>query len=144
MDLLEHVNNATYADFAVDAATQALAALGWSPSQFKTEGFSVVNRRFQIQYQSPALWGDTLKVAAYLVELKPTGGTWYIEVERVSDSKSIVKCVIEWSSADRVSGEEQTLPESLFRVLKKTVIFAEKDDLNKSPHVEVGTSVQPP
>ncbi len=130
LDLLEHVNNATYADFAEDAAAQALAALGWSPSRFKTEGFTVVNRRFHIQYQSPALWGDTLKVAAYLLELKPAGGTWYIEVERPSDSQSIVKCVIEWSLADRECGEEKTLSESLFRALKKTVVFAEKDDAN--------------
>jgi YbgC/YbaW family acyl-CoA thioester hydrolase len=128
LDLLEHVNNATYADFAEDAAAQALAALGWSPSQFKTEGFTVVNRRFHIQYQSPALWGETLNVAANLLELKPTGGTWYIEVERPSDGKSIVKCVIEWSLTNRVSGEEQPLPESLFRALKEMVVFSKKND----------------
>ena len=128
LDLLEHVNNATYADFAEDAAAQALAALGWSPSQFKTEGLTVVNRRFQIQYQSPALWGETLNVAANLVELKPTGGTWFIEVERPSDSTSIVKCVIEWSLADRVSADEQTLPVSLFHALKKMVVSTENND----------------
>jgi hypothetical protein len=65
-------------------------------------------------------------VAAYLVQLNPTGGTWYIGIERASDSASIIQCVIEWSLANRVSGEEQTLPESLFLALKKkTAVFIE-------------------
>jgi acyl-CoA thioesterase FadM len=113
LDLLEHVNNAVYADFTEQAAAQALAAAGWSPS----------HRRFHIQYQSPALWGDTLNVAAHLVELEPAGGTWYIAVERPSDSQSIVKCVLEWALVDRVSGEEKTLPESLFYALNEMLIL---------------------
>ena len=123
LDGLEHVNNATYADFAENAAAQALAAVGWSPSQLKTQGFAVANRRFHIQYQAPALWADTLNVAAYLVQLNPTGGTWHIEIKRASDSAGIVQCVIEWSLSNRVSGEEQALPESLFRALKETAVF---------------------
>jgi YbgC/YbaW family acyl-CoA thioester hydrolase len=128
LDSLEHVNNATYADFAEDAAAQVLAAVGWSPSKFKNQGFTVVNRRFHIQYQAPALWGDLLNAAVYLVELKPIGGTWYIEVERPSDSKSIVKCIIEWSLTDRLSAEEQTLPENLFHALNEMVVFTKKND----------------
>ncbi|UCC53642.1 MAG: acyl-CoA thioesterase [Anaerolineaceae bacterium] len=121
LDALEHVNNATYAAFAEHAATQALASMGWSPSQFKTQGLAVAYRRFHIQYQAPALWGDTLNVALYLMELNPTGGTWHIEIKRASDNASIVQCVIEWSLANRVSGEEQTLPMGLFRALGKTI-----------------------
>ena len=128
LDLLEHVNNATYADFTENAAAQALAAAGWSPSHLKTQDLSVVNRRFHIQYQSPALWGETLNVATYLMELEPTGGTWYIEVARPSDSTSIVKCVIEWSLENRVSGEEQTLPENLFRALNETFAMAKNNN----------------
>ena len=123
LDSLEHVNNATYAAFAENAAAQALAALGWSPSQFKSHDLTIENRRFHVQYQSPALWGDKLNVASYLAELKPTGGVWYIEIERSSDSESILKCVLEWSLANRANGAEHTLPESLFDALEKTVAF---------------------
>lgn len=126
LDLLEHVNNATYADFAEEAAAQALAAAGWSRSHLKAHDYSIVNRRFHIQYQSPALWGETLNVATYLVELEPAGGTWTIAVERPSDSQSIVKCMLEWALLDRVSGEEKTLPDSLFHALNEMFAIATK------------------
>lgn len=128
LDSLEHVNNATYATFAENATAQALATVGWPPSQFKTEGIAVRNRRFHIQYQSPAVWGDTLKVATYLVGLSAAGGTWYVEIERVSDSESIVQCVLEWSVVNRGSGEEQTVPDSLLRALEERVVSSEENN----------------
>ena len=128
LDPLEHVNNATYAAFAENAVLQAFASVGWAPSRFKSEGIATKNRRFHIQYQSPALWGNSLTVATYLVELNPTEGTWYIEIERASDSESIVKCVLEWSVADRASGAEETVPESLYHALKKRVVMEAKNN----------------
>jgi len=119
LDSLEHVNNATYADYAENVITQAMAAVGWSPDHFKTQGLALHNRRFHILYQSPAVWGDRLEIAAYLVEMKSSGGTWYIEIKRASDNEPIILCVIEWVLVNRLSGEEQALPESLLNSLKK-------------------------
>jgi YbgC/YbaW family acyl-CoA thioester hydrolase len=127
LDAQEHVNNANYAAFAEDAATLALGASGWSPSRFKTQGLAVMNQRVQIQHQSPALWGETLDVVTSLVGLKPTGGVWHIEITRTSDREPIVQCMIEWSLANRISGEERILPDSLFEVLKKKVAIAESN-----------------
>lgn len=124
LDSQEHVNNANYVEFAENAAAQALAAQGWSPAHFKTRGLVVVNRRVHIQYQSPASWGERLDVVAYLVDLKPTGGTWYIVIERDSNHESIVQCTLEWSLADRTGGEGQILSGSLFRSLLQKVAIA--------------------
>jgi len=118
LDSLEHVNNAIYAAFAENAAAQALAAVGWPPAQFKTHGLTMVNRRFHIRYQSPALWAETLNVAGQLAELKPSGATWHIGIERASDSKTIVQCVLEWSLTNRENGAEEPLPKSLIDALK--------------------------
>jgi medium-chain acyl-[acyl-carrier-protein] hydrolase len=74
LDSQEHVNNAHYVAFAEDAAVGALAALGWSPAAFKTQGLLIANKRVQIQYQSSASWGERLDVVTHLVELKPAGG----------------------------------------------------------------------
>ena len=128
LDSQEHVNNANYAAFAEDAATQAMDTVGWSPSYFRTQGLAVVNRRVHIQYQSPASWGDRLDVVAHLVELKPAGGVWYIEIERISNREPIARCIIEWLVADRVSGEEQILPEALCSILKKMLAITENKD----------------
>jgi YbgC/YbaW family acyl-CoA thioester hydrolase len=127
LDSQEHFNNANYVAFAQDAAIQALAELGSSPSHFKTQGLVVLNKRVHILYQSPASWGETLNVITFLVELKPCGGKWYVEIERAADREPIARCVIEWSLANRVSGEEQILPKSLFLGLKKRVAIAENN-----------------
>jgi YbgC/YbaW family acyl-CoA thioester hydrolase len=124
LDSQEHVNNANYLEFAEDAAAQALAAVGWSPAHFKAQGLVVVNRRVHIQYQSPASWGEKLDVVAYLVDLKPASGTWYIVIERKSNHEPILQCTLEWSLANRIGGEEQLLPESMFRDLRKKVAIA--------------------
>lgn len=117
LDLLQHVNNATYAAYAEEAAAQALSALRWSPDKLKTKGLSVSNRRFHIRYQAPALWGETLNVVTYLAALKPSGGTWHIEMVRASDGEAIVQCVLEWSLANRM-GAEQAPPDDLALALQ--------------------------
>ena len=124
LDLQEHVNNANYAAFAEEATTQVLATLGWSPTQFKNQGLTVMNRRVHIQYLSPTSWGERLNVRTSLVELNPSGGVWYVEMERTSH-EPIAQTTIEWSLANRVGEEKQILPESLFRALKDKVVVAE-------------------
>jgi len=128
LDSQEHVNNANYVAFAEDAAVGALAALGWSLAAFKTQGMVLANKRVQIQYQSSASWGERLDVVTHLVELKPAGGIWYIQIERASDRESVARCLIEWSLADRMGGGEQILPENLFHVLKEKVAIPKEID----------------
>jgi acyl-CoA thioester hydrolase len=128
LDSLEHVNNATYAAYAENATARALASVGWSPLQFKNQDSILVNRRFHIQYLAPALWGDTLNVATYLASLKPSGGCWYIEIQRDTDSEMIIRCILEWVLLDQVSGKEQSLPKSLFQILDKRAILPKSDD----------------
>lgn len=127
LDSLAHVNNATYASFAEDAAVHALAVVGWSPARFQMEGTAVVNRRFHILYQAPAIWGERLQVALYLASLTPTGGTWHLEMKREADNTPIVQCVLEWSLVDRENGVAKTLPESLFQALQEKTALSEDD-----------------
>ena len=127
LDSQEHVNNATYVEFAEDAAIQALTDLGWSPLEFKTQTLAVVNRRVHVKYHLPAVWGDRLNVVTSLVKVNTAEGEWYIDMKRASDGAKILQCVIEWSIADRITGEGQNLPESLFQALKKRVVNSEKN-----------------
>jgi acyl-CoA thioesterase FadM len=74
-----------------------------------------------IQYRSPAAWGEKLSVATGLVELKSTGGTWYIDMERQADREPIARCLLEWSVTDRGGNQAMDLPEALFGALKDKV-----------------------
>ncbi|MFN2107424.1 MAG: thioesterase family protein [Candidatus Promineifilaceae bacterium] len=104
LDLLNHVNNATYADFAEQTAVLALDAMGWPPSRFQAEGLIVQNQRFHIRYKSPALWGEALDVSASLMDAKPEGGTWFMQMERPS-GEIVSQCTLGWAVVDRTSGE---------------------------------------
>ena len=121
LDSLEHVNNATYAEFAESAMIQALAAVGWSPSEFKNQDLAVVVRRIHIKYLAQARWGDTLAVATSLVKLNSFGGEWYIVIRRKPDDEQILRCVIEWGLVRRGSEEAQELPDGLLQALRPRV-----------------------
>jgi len=121
LDPLEHVNNATYAAYAEEAATQGLANLGWSPANLKEQGLALHYRRFHIQYHSPAYWGDRLNISTYLLDLRESGGSWYIGIRRDPDGGEITRCILEWSLVDPIRGDKRALPESLYHVLSKTV-----------------------
>jgi YbgC/YbaW family acyl-CoA thioester hydrolase len=127
LDWQEHVNNSIYPAFAEEAAVRALASLGWPPAEQKAQGVAVVNRRVHIQYQSPASWGERLRVGASLMGLKSTGGTWYVEMERPSDHELISRCILEWSAMDRASGAVKELPETVSEALRERLATG-KDD----------------
>jgi len=78
----------------------------------------MVNRRVQMKYLSPAVWGDRLEVVASLIALNASVGRWYLEIERAAQGEPVLAGVIEWSLANRLSGALQELPESLYRALK--------------------------
>ena len=78
-----------------------------------------------MQYLAPAAWGETLNIYTYLTELNPAGGVWHVKIERRSDRRPIVQCVIEWGLVNRTDGKQQDLPESLFDGLRKKIAIAE-------------------
>jgi YbgC/YbaW family acyl-CoA thioester hydrolase len=122
LDSLEHVNNAIYVAIAESATIQAFAQAGWAPSRFKTQDLSVTTRRVHIKYHTPAVWNDSIDIVPRLIELNATGGTWYIDIVRISDGENIIQCLIEWSITERLSGAEQNLPDGLYNALKMLVI----------------------
>jgi YbgC/YbaW family acyl-CoA thioester hydrolase len=121
LDILDMVNNATYISYAEEAVTQSLAAFGWSPMELKTHGLARVIRRVHIQYNTPAIWGDTLNLTIFSLKLDNTGGSLCVDMTRASDGASIASCILDWGLIDSGNGEVHPLPESLINALKNTV-----------------------
>jgi acyl-CoA thioester hydrolase len=119
LDPLAHVNNAIYAAYAEEAATEAMDSLSWSPSRLKELGLSIIFRRFHIQYLSPAYWGDLLNIKTYLFKFNHSGGSWYIGIRRPYDGEEICNCVLVWSAVDATSGDECSLPLELYHRISK-------------------------
>jgi YbgC/YbaW family acyl-CoA thioester hydrolase len=122
LDQMDIVDNTVYASYVEEAAARALAIVGWDPAELKAAGLAVRNRRFHIQYQSPAVWGDRLQVSTYLLALGPTGGDWVVAVRRPDDGVGIMNCVLGWELVDLATGKVQRLPESLMAALGDRVV----------------------
>jgi YbgC/YbaW family acyl-CoA thioester hydrolase len=121
LDILDMVNNAVYIAYAEEAVTQLLAKLGWSPIVLKTHGLERFVRRLHIQYHLPAIWGDTLDLTIFPLDLDDMGGSVCVDMKRLSDGASIASCILDWGLMDRGNGEAKPLPESLFIGLNNTL-----------------------
>jgi len=122
LDTFEHVNNATYASYTENLVIRALEAVGWPPSNFKSNDLAIQIRRFHIQHLSIATWGDTLELAANLVELKANGGTWLVEMKRAVDSETVARCLLTWTLTDRMGLEQKNFPAPFAIALEKFVM----------------------
>ena len=121
LDQMEIVDNTVYASYVEEAASRALAIVGWDPAALKAAGLAVRNRRVHLQYRSPAVWGDRLQVSTYLLALGETGGDWIVAIQRLDDGVDIMNSVLSWDLADRATGEARPVPESLVAALSDRV-----------------------
>ena len=121
LDILDIVNNANYIAYAEEAVTRSFATFGWSPLELKIHGLARVIRRLHIQYQMPAMWGDTVNLTIFSLKLDNIGGSLCVAMTRDSDGAAIASCILDWGLIDRDSGDVHPLPESLVNALKNTI-----------------------
>lgn len=109
LDELQHVNNATYISYAEEIAAQERAARGWGPSRLAGANLTVETRRLHIQYLSPAVWGETLRIATHALSSHATGESRYVGMTRISDNALVCECILDFEWRDRQSGESRPL-----------------------------------
>jgi YbgC/YbaW family acyl-CoA thioester hydrolase len=112
LDVYEHVNNAVYLNYAEEAATQAFSAQGWTPAKLTEANLILATRRVHIQYLALATWGETINISTYMLDVKDTGGSYYVGMTRVNGSP-VTDCIIDWELVDRKSSEIRSLPDKL-------------------------------
>ena len=121
LDLLNHVNNAVYAEYVEEAFALALDAVGWSPEDLRAHQLKIVYPQVHVKYLSPAVWGDKLEVVTSLIHLHDTGGACYLEINNPLRGTSTIVSKFEWALASTVSGETRPLPERLLDALQERV-----------------------
>jgi YbgC/YbaW family acyl-CoA thioester hydrolase len=122
LDILDIANNANFIAYAEEAVTRLFTTFGWSPVELKAHGLARVIRRLHIQYQMPAVWGDTLNMTIFSLKLDNMGGSLCVAMTRDSDGAAIASCILDWGLSDRGSGEMHALPDSLVNALRNTVL----------------------
>ena len=112
LDTYDHVNNATYINYAEEAAAQDFSSRGWSPAKLAEAGLMISTRRIHIQYLSLTTWGETLNISTHMLKTKDTGGTRYVGMTH-ADNSPVAECILDWELVDRKSGETHPLPQEL-------------------------------
>jgi acyl-CoA thioester hydrolase len=100
LDALEHVNNAIYVTYAEEAIAQELATRGQTPAKLAQANLRLATRRIQIQYLSPAVWGETLTISTHPLTTSETDGTRYVGMAR-PDGSPVCECILDWQLLDR-------------------------------------------
>jgi len=137
LDPLGHVNNATYLHYLEQAAIDHAEAVGWGVARVRGMGYLFIARRHEIEYVRPAVMGDWLRVATWIVGAAGARVVRAYEIARVpadalaagpprdrlvpADSvppagELIVRARTEWAYIEEATGRPRRIPEEFKRL----------------------------
>lgn len=87
IDPLGHVNNAVYLNYLEQAAIDHATALGFGMDHLAKLGGTFIARRHEIDYLTPAVAGDWLRVTTWPVELSGARAVRNYEITRLVDEE---------------------------------------------------------
>jgi acyl-CoA thioester hydrolase len=113
IDMMGHVNNATYLNYMEEAAVESVEAFNWSMLRLVDEDIAIVARRHQIQYQQPAKLGEELLITTYLADIKRASAIRHFHITRASDGETLARAVSYWVFMHPSSGQVARVPDSI-------------------------------
>jgi acyl-CoA thioester hydrolase len=108
----QHVNNAVYLSYLEDCGVQVAAAHGWPMARMQAEGFAIVARRHQIEYQQPAVLDDELELATWISDVKRATAVRHYRVARVRDGALLARARTLWVWVDLKTGRPIRTPDT--------------------------------
>jgi acyl-CoA thioester hydrolase len=112
IDPEQHVNNAVYLSYLEDCGVQVAAAHGWPMARMQAEGFAIVARRHQIEYQQPAVLDDELELATWISDAKLATAVRHYRVTRVRDGALLARARTLWVWVDLKTGRPIRIPDA--------------------------------
>jgi acyl-CoA thioester hydrolase len=110
LDGAGHVNNAMYMAYLEECGVRVAAAHGWPMARMFEAGFGIVARRYRIEYQQPALFGDELELATWISETKRSSAGRYYTISRASDGALVARAHVTWVWIDLETGRPIRVP----------------------------------
>lgn len=121
VDPAGHVNNAVYAEWVEEAGLHCIAHFGWPVTRLAERGLGIVYRRMWIEYLRPARLGDTIRIAAWLSEVKRASAMRHFTVHRAEDSALLARVNILAACFDLHRNTPTRWPEALVEDLRPNV-----------------------
>ena len=105
IDLMQHVNNVHYLQWLENVAWDHSVALGMRPQDYTRLGHGMVVRRHELDYVAPALLGDRVLLATWIVGLDRLSLHRRYQFVRESDGATLFRGATHFVCVEIASGK---------------------------------------
>jgi len=110
IDLMQHVNNVHYLQWLENVAWDHSVALGMRPEDYTRLGHGMVVRRHELDYVAPALLGDRVLLATWIVGLDRLSLHRRYQFVRESDGATLFRGATHFVCVEIASGKVRRMP----------------------------------
>ena len=121
IDLMRHVNNVHYLQWLEDVAWDHSIALGMSPQDYARLGHGMVVRRHELDYLVPALLGDRVLLATWIVGLDKLSLHRRYQFVRERDGATLFRGATHFVCVDIDSGRVRRMPPEFTTVYSRAL-----------------------
>jgi acyl-CoA thioester hydrolase len=119
LDVLGHVNNAVYLNWAEQVAIDHVERLGFGRAWSIAHDGAWVVREHHVTYHHPVEYGDVVTVTTLPQELSGVRGIRRTEIRRESDGALTTELSTVWVWVRSVDGRPSRIPGELTRVFRR-------------------------
>jgi acyl-CoA thioester hydrolase len=117
VDMMQHLNNAAYLDYAMSAGVQLTASYGWPMGKWMEKGIAFVARQNSIEYRIPAQMDDKLEISTWLFNIRPATVTRHFDIRRVASAELLAQVQTVWVMMNLTNGRPMRIPGSMLEIL---------------------------
>ncbi|MDF1513241.1 MAG: thioesterase [Anaerolineae bacterium] len=110
LDMMWHVNNATYMNYIDEAEKLALESCGWSVQRLYRNQMRVASRRLRIEYVQPAEAGNEIEISTWCSECTGLSALRHYEIHRARDGQLLIRAYAAWGIRHLVTGGPMLIP----------------------------------
>jgi acyl-CoA thioester hydrolase len=110
IDLMRHVNNVHYLQWLEDVAWDHSVALGMRQADYTRLAHGMVVRRHELDYVAPALQGDRVLLATWIVALDRLSLHRRYQFVRESDGATLFRGATHFVCVEIASGKVRRMP----------------------------------
>ena len=124
IDLMQHVNNVHYLQWLENVAWDHSVALGMRPEDYTRLGHGMVVRRHELDYIAPALLGDRVLLATWIVGLDRLSLHRRYQFVREADGATLFRGATHFVCVEIASGKVRRMPHEFAEVYARGLTAA--------------------
>jgi acyl-CoA thioester hydrolase len=119
IDMMRHVNNVHYLQWLEDVAWDHSIVLGMTREDYTRLGHGMVVRRHELDYIVPALLGDRVLLATWIVELDRLSLHRRYQFVRESDGETLFRGATHFVCVQIASGRVRRMPAEFTQIYSR-------------------------